>query len=106
MSAAAALGRAPSAEPCRVTRTAAVLPADEESTARAGATRISNSFARSRRPSRTINSSSRQTTMYRADTSKGDLQQMGDARRYRRSAALVRHRIEFFCTSRVRIVSL
>ena len=40
-------------------------------------TRISNSFARSRRPSSTTNSSTRQTTMYKAETSKGDLQQTG-----------------------------
>jgi mannose-6-phosphate isomerase-like protein (cupin superfamily) len=41
-------------------------------------------LARSPRPTSTINSSRRQTTTYKADTSKGDLQQTGRRRRYRR----------------------
>src|SRR5205085_12164524 len=41
-------------------------------------TRISNSFARSHRPTSTINSSRRQTTTYSADTNKGGLQEDGE----------------------------
>src|SRR5262249_3029701 len=40
-------------------------------------TRISSSFARAPHPTSTINSSSRQTTTYKAETSKSDLQQSG-----------------------------
>jgi hypothetical protein len=62
-------------------------------------TRISSSFARSQCPTSTINSSRRQTTMYSADTGKGDLQQTGGSPRYRRlsSARVTRSR---FCTPR------
>ncbi len=58
-------------------------------------TRISSSLARSLRPSSTTNSSRRQTTMYRPDASKGDLQQTGDADATAASAALALHLIEY-----------
>jgi hypothetical protein len=61
-------------------------------------TRISSSFARSPRPTSTINSNRRQTTMYRADTSKGGLQQTGTARRHRRLKRPSRLTRSGFCT--------
>jgi hypothetical protein len=47
------------------------------------------------RPTSTINSSSRQTTMYTTDTSKGDLQQTGTPDATAASAALAPHAIGF-----------
>jgi hypothetical protein len=54
-------------------------------------TRISSSLARSPRPRSTTNSRRRQTTTYRAGTSKGNLQQTGDAEATAASAALALH---------------
>jgi hypothetical protein len=63
-------------------------------------TRISSSFARSLRPKSTINSGNRHTTTYSEDTSKGDLQQTGDADATSRSVAFARHPIAFLHPTR------